>query len=85
MVLSSSKRTSSIASISNQSQGGGNKKAGFAAQVGRDSWTSVYLNSVDPVNGHCCTLNNMQQLLFPLASISRPVGYNANRSYWKVA
>lgn len=85
MVLSSSKRTSSIASIVNQSQGGGNKKAGFPYHVGRDSWTSVYFNAVDPVNGHCCTLGNMQQVLFPLASISRPVGYTGNRSYWKVA
>lgn len=84
MVLSSSKRTSYISSIANQSQGGGSKKAGFPVQIGRGSWMSVHLDSVNP-SGQCCTLNNMQTLLFPLASISRPIGYNGNSTYWKVA
>jgi hypothetical protein len=85
MVLSSSKRVSLIASISNQSQGGGSKKAGFPAMVGRSSWGSIYLNSVNPATGHCCTLENTQTMLFPLASISRPIGYNGNRPYWNIA
>ena len=83
MVLSSSSRTSSISSITNQFQGGGNKKAGFPGTVGRSAWMSIHLNTVNPAQGHCCTLNNMQQVLFPIASISRPIGYSANRSYWK--
>lgn len=83
MVLSSSSRTSSISSITNQSQGGGSKKAGFPGTVGRSAWMSIHLNTVNPAQGHCCTLSGMQQLLFPLASISRPIGYTANRPYWK--
>ena len=35
MVLSTTKRTSSMSSIINQSSGGGNKKAGFPYIVGR--------------------------------------------------
>ena len=84
MVLSSSKRTSYISSITNQSQGGGSKKAGFPFQVGRGSWMSVHLDSVNP-GGQCCTLANMQTLLFPLASISKPIGRTGNAPYWRVA
>lgn len=84
MVLSSSKRTANISSLVNQSQGGGSKKAGFPFQVGRGSWASVHLDTVNP-GGQCCTLANMQTLLFPLASISRPVGRSGNPSYWRVA
>lgn len=43
MVLSTTTRTSHISSIVNRSQGGGEKKAGFPYQVGRDTWTSIYL------------------------------------------
>lgn len=35
MVLSTTTRTASVASIINQNQGGGNKKAGLPYQVGR--------------------------------------------------
>lgn len=42
MVLSTTKRTSSISSIVNQNQGGGPKKAGFPYIVGRESWTTVH-------------------------------------------
>jgi hypothetical protein len=44
MVLSTTKRTSSISSIVNRNQGGGPKKAGFPNMVGRESWTTVHLN-----------------------------------------
>ena len=40
MVLSTSKRTSSIASIVNQNSGGGSKKAGLPFQIGRESSVS---------------------------------------------
>lgn len=43
MVLSTTKRTSSISSIVNQNQGGGPKKAGFPYIVGRESWTTIHL------------------------------------------
>jgi len=45
MVYSNTKRGAYRSSIVNQSQGGGNKKAGFPYQVGRDSW-SVLLSMV---------------------------------------
>ena len=57
-----------------QQQGGGSKKAGFPYQVGRDSWTSIYFNSTNPVAGHCCKLKRYQMNLFPNANISRPIG-----------
>lgn len=43
MVLSGTKRTSSISSIVNQFSGGGNKKAGFPSMVGRSSAMSLAL------------------------------------------
>jgi hypothetical protein len=42
MVLSTTKRTSSLDSIVNRDQGGGSKKAGLPKIVGRDSWTSIH-------------------------------------------
>ena len=45
MVLSGTKRTSSIASITNRSNGGGNKKAGLPRTVGGNSmWSQIALN-----------------------------------------
>jgi|TARA_B100001287_G_C22677644_1_gene528544 hypothetical protein len=44
MVLSTTKRTSSISSIVNRNQGGGPKKAGFPYIVGRESWTTTHFN-----------------------------------------
>ena len=44
MVLSTTKRTSSVASITNQSTGGGSKKAGFPAIIGRTASVSIALN-----------------------------------------
>jgi len=38
MVLSTTKRTSSISSIVNKNQGGGEKKAGLPYIVGRNHW-----------------------------------------------
>ena len=43
MVYSQTKKTASIASITNQNQGGGNKKAGLPYLVGRESWSTVAL------------------------------------------
>ena len=69
----------------NQNQGGGDKKAGFPYQVGRDTWTSIFFNTTDPVNGHCCTLPKMQINLFPNVNQSRPIGstYTPN-TYFRV-
>jgi hypothetical protein len=59
-----------------QSQGGGNKKAGFAYQVGRTSAVSIAFESSDLINGRCATLKCMQFTTKPPASISRPIGSN---------
>lgn len=44
MVLSTTKRTSSISSIVNAMTGGGNKKAGFPSMIGRTAQVSLYLH-----------------------------------------
>tara|TARA_B100000900_G_scaffold320456_1_gene279681 strand:- start:7865 stop:8056 length:192 start_codon:yes stop_codon:yes gene_type:complete len=44
MVLSTTKKAASVASITNQNQGGGSKKAGLPYLVGRSSWSSIALN-----------------------------------------
>jgi hypothetical protein len=83
MVLSTTKKTSSTASISNYNTGGGNKKAGLPKQVGRDSWMSLALGSGSLRNGKCCSLNKINTNLFPLAKQSRPVGVSpAAVRYW---
>ena len=74
MVLSTTKRTSSKSSITNISQGGGSKKAGFAYQIGRTSSATIAIRSVDPAHGHCSKLKCMQMNLFPNARPSRPIG-----------
>ena len=34
--------------VTDQNQGGGNKKAGFPGMIGRDSWASIAYGSCDP-------------------------------------
>tara|TARA_X000000950_G_C13716640_1_gene578427 strand:- start:411 stop:644 length:234 start_codon:yes stop_codon:yes gene_type:complete len=68
MVYSQTKKTSSIASITNQNQGGGSKKAGLPYLVGRESWSTIALRN---------TSQRMSVLKMPLTSSvsqSRPVG-----------
>ena len=68
MVFSTTKRTSSKASIMNQSTMGGNKKAGFPASIGRTTAMSLALRQ---------TSQNSTVLKLPEASttcLSRPVG-----------
>jgi hypothetical protein len=77
MVLSTTKRTASVSSIVNRNQGGGEKKAGFPYQVGRSSWTSIFLGGVDPVHGHCCKLSGYQQTLIFTKNTVRPTGNDA--------
>jgi len=67
-VYSQTKKTSSIASITNQNQGGGSKKAGLPYLVGRESWSTIALRN---------TSQRMSVLKMPLTSSvsqSRPVG-----------
>jgi hypothetical protein len=82
MVYSQTKRTSSMASITNQNQGGGSKKAGFPYLVGRDSWTSVALNKKTQFLDEAT--KGLQFTLNPNVRQSRPVGMTpgAGRSYF---
>jgi hypothetical protein len=72
MVYSQTKKTSSIASITNQAQGGGNNKPGLFPQIGRSSWTSVAYNANGIQSGNCCKQSSLERLTF--TSYSRPIG-----------
>ena len=62
--------------LTNSSQGGGSKKAGFPYMVGR---VNSGLGHVDPQ-----PLSKWNVSIMPLACMSRPIGSmsNANRAYW---
>jgi hypothetical protein len=64
MVLSATKKTSSISSITNQYQGGGNNKPGLFPQVGRSSWTSVAFDANAIPDGNCCKRTDLTRLNF---------------------
>lgn len=68
MVLSTTKKTSSVSSITNQSTMGGNRKAGFPASIGRSTSVTIALHQ---------TSQNSTVLKLPEASTvcsSRPIG-----------
>jgi hypothetical protein len=75
MVYSQTKKTASIASITNQNQGGGSKKAGLPHLIARDSWTSVALRG---------TSQRMAVLKMPMTTSgvnqSRPVSVRPGTS-----
>lgn len=67
MVYSQTNKTASIASITNQNQGGGSKKAGLPHLIARDAFASVHLKG---------TSQRMSVLKMPLTtnvSQSRPI------------
>jgi len=76
MVLSSSKKVASIASISNQSSKGGSKKAGLPHQVGKDAYAAIHLGGVAAngvrFSGH--GLAKVATAVYPWAKVSRPIG-----------
>jgi hypothetical protein len=77
----SSNRSSMGSNVyTSQQQGGGNKKAGFAYQVGRDSWSNIYINGSAPVlsKGGCCSLKSLQFTSNPKVSQSRSIGSTTN-------
>lgn len=77
MVLSTTKKTSSISSITNQDQGGGMKKSGLPKQI-RDSWTSIALHG---------RTNYGTEMTMPLVSttnVSKPVGSTKSSVYFRV-
>jgi hypothetical protein len=72
MVLSTTKRTSSISSITNQNQGGGNKKMGLTPQIGVNQWSfTAYKNG-----GNIQPLNYLSKNRFKIfANQNLPVGF----------
>jgi hypothetical protein len=72
MVLSSTTKTSSISSITNQPQGGGNNKPGLPPQVGRSSWSSIAYGTGSIPDGSCCKLSSLVRMNF--TRTTRPVG-----------
>lgn len=81
MVLSGSKRTSSIASLVNQNQGGGNSKMGLFPRVGLDSWTNLAYGKTP---GRCLTLAcTRYKVGDKKACTSRPIGVSTRMTYFK--
>ena len=78
MVYSQTKRTASASSITNQAQGGGNKKAGLAYAVAHSAASFVALRS---------TKQNLSTWQMPMTTNvrpSRPVGVTpGNGRYYK--
>jgi hypothetical protein len=68
-----------------QNQGGGEKKAGFPYQVGRESWTSIFLRTTAPVSGQCCTLKQIMTMKFPAANPSKPIGADVRISRYHMS
>ena len=61
--------------IVNSNQGGGNKKAGLPHQIGRETWTSIFLRATDPVYGKCCTQKQQMTMKFTSSNYqARPIG-----------
>ena len=63
-----------------QNQGGGEKKAGFPYQVGRSSWTSMFIHSVAPVSGNCCSHEKIMKMPFTSSrqNTVRPLNIRSN-------
>lgn len=81
VLLNASSRARNAGQTINQNQGGGNKKAGFPYQVGRDSWSSLFLRSTEPIYGNCCNLTKINTTFRFTRNISRPVGYRPGAAY----
>ena len=83
-LANASKKARYAGELVNQNQGGGNKKAGFPYQVGRDHWTSIFLATSDPVHGRCATLKCLSKTLV-FTNLSRPVGsWTEGNTYWRI-
>lgn len=65
----------------NKNQGGGNKKAGFPAQIGRTAWESIYLQC-NNYHTRCCQLKSLQFTANPNVRQSRPIGSSVETTYW---
>ncbi len=81
VLLNASSRARNVGQTINQNQGGGNKKAGFPHQIGRESWTSMFLHGTAPASGRCCTLTKINTTLRFTRNISRPIGLRPGAAY----
>jgi hypothetical protein len=57
-----------------QNQGGGDKKAGFPYQIGREHWTSLFLHTTAPITGRCCNRGNIATTMVFTKNTVRPTG-----------
>lgn len=62
-------------------QGGGDKKAGFPYQIGRESWSSVFINYCDPKNNVGCNLDKFNTTLVFTLNQNRPVWVRPGAAY----
>lgn len=76
------KRARLYESTINQNQGGGDKKAGFAYQVGRSSWSNIYFQS-NNYAVRCCKLSTLKFTANPNVRQSRPIGSRVDMSYFQ--
>lgn len=82
VLLNASSRSRNVGRLIVQNQGGGDKKAGFPHQIGRESWSSIFLNSVDTSGqGRCCTLAETQRTLVFTKNIGRPSWVRPGAAY----
>jgi hypothetical protein len=68
-----------VSSITNQNQGGGSKKAGFAYEVGRSHWSNIFIEKRP--------LSFMRTLPFTKRNVSqsRPIGSTTQYNiYWNI-
>ena len=80
VLMNAGSRARHMSSIVNQSQGGGDKKAGFPYIIGRSSWTTIAMNE----RGIPTTLDFMRKTVNPKVNQSRPIGRMVNNSYWGI-
>lgn len=72
---SNSNKTRMLSNVSTVGkQGGGEKKAGLPYQIGRESWTSLFLHSTAPVTGRCCNLGKVNTTMIFTKNTVRPIG-----------
>jgi len=81
MVLSNTKRTSSVKSITSMNQGGGTKKAGLPHHVGREYGFSIALKThqtrntlFDMTNTHGVITHGLRHTVNENVNFSRPIG-----------
>lgn len=88
VLMNGTKRARHVSSVVNQTQGGGNKKAGFGPQVGRGAYTSVVMGITTGIqNKKCCSLSSLQLTSSINANVkqSRNIGgTQGNAGYWSI-